>query len=148
MDALTELQIHHACEKLMMEYCYRVDSGVASTVADLFTEDCERKQGAQTTQGREALRAGFQVREDAKERISRHICHNTLLTIESETRAKGVTYLTLYREDGDPARKIGSMENQPVMVGDYWNDFVKTDDGWRIARQEIRIGFLRTEGKS
>jgi ketosteroid isomerase-like protein len=141
MGALSELQIQHACEKLMMEYCYRVDSGVASTVADLFTEDCVRIQGNNKTEGREALRAGFQMREDNKGRISRHVCHNTLLDITSETQAHGVTYLTLYRHDGEPERKFAPLE-RAEMVGDYCNDFVRTEGGWLIARQEIKFGFL------
>lgn len=147
MDALAELQIQHACEKLMMEYCYRVDSGVASTVADLFTEDCVRIQGRNQTNGREELRAGFQMREDNKGRISRHVAHNTLLNIESDTRASGVTYLTLYRYDGEEGKTWAPLE-QAQMVGDYCNEFVKTDKGWLIARQEIKFGFLNLEDNS
>lgn len=142
MDAQAELEIHHACLKLATRYCHVIDHGEGSKVADLFTEDGVWTSVENTMDGKDAIRAGFTARQDNKARMSRHVCHNFLLDIESETRAQGCVYLTLYRVDGDPDRKWSEL-NGPNLVGEYRDTFVKTEKGWLIERRETVANFVR-----
>ena len=142
MDAQTELEIHHACLKLVTRYCHVIDHGEGSKVADLFTEDGVWDSRENTMTGKQGILEEFTAREDNKGRMSRHVCNNFLLDIESPTRATGCVYFTLYRVDGDPARKWSEL-NGPDVVGEYRDTFVKTDEGWRIERRDVSANFLK-----
>ena len=77
--------------------------------------------------------------------MSRHVCNNLLIRVQDEDHAEGTVYLTLYRHDGDPERKISPLEG-PVVVGEYQDRFVRTDRGWRFAERISRFSFVREEG--
>ncbi|MCH8850460.1 MAG: nuclear transport factor 2 family protein [Chloroflexi bacterium] len=74
--------------------------------------------------------------------MSRHVCNDFLLNIIDEDHAEGTVYLTLYRHDGEPGRRLSPLEG-PQMVGEYRDRFVRTSEGWRFAHREIEISFLR-----
>lgn len=141
MDALQRMLIERECERLVTRYCHLVDHGQAAQVAELFTEDGAWASPEATVTGREQIRASFQRRQDAAARMSRHVCGNLLIDVEDADHASGVVYLTLYRHDGDPARRI-SPSAAPSVVGEYRDRFRRTPDGWRIARREVEVSFL------
>jgi uncharacterized protein (TIGR02246 family) len=143
MDDLQKLLIERACERLVTEYCHYVDHGEAARIADLFTEDGVWTGGQVVMKGREQLAAGFAQRQANAERMSRHVCQNFLCRVLDENTAEGVVYLTLYRHDGDPARRFSSLQGQPELVGEYRDRFVRTSEGWRIAERHTHVSFLR-----
>jgi ketosteroid isomerase-like protein len=106
MDDLERLLIERACARLVTEYCHFVDHGEAAKIADQFTEDGVWTSPENTMSGRDAIRRGSQIRQDNVERMSRHICNNLLVDVIDENNAKGVVYLTLYRHDGKPERRV------------------------------------------
>jgi ketosteroid isomerase-like protein len=143
MDDLQKLLIERECERLVTRYCHLVDHGQAARIADLFTEDGVWASPEATMTGREQIRAGFQRRQDNTARISRHVCCNLLIEVEDADHASGAVYLTLYRHDGDPARRV-SPSAAPQVIGEYRDRFERTPDGWRIARREVEVSFLGT----
>jgi hypothetical protein len=128
------------CVRLTAQYCHLIDHGEAARIAELFSEDGIWSSAKNTLTGREAIHDGFQVRQDAANRISRHVCCNALMEIHDEAHASGVVYVTLYRHDGEPEARVAPL-GAPAIVGEYRDAFVRTADGWRFARRDFIAAF-------
>ena len=107
----------------------------------LFTEDAEWAAPEGVVKGHAALLDHFGAREDQRGRKSKHICTNFWLEDVSETEASGGVYLTLYRDDGDPERERARVDG-PVLVGEYRDKYLLTNNGWRIAKRSVRVDFV------
>jgi uncharacterized protein (TIGR02246 family) len=142
MDDLRRLFIERACERLVTQYCHFVDHGQAGRIAELFTEDGVWTSPENTMTGREAIAHGFARRQANAARMSRHICENTLITVDDADQARGVCYLTLYRHDGAVERTT-SPSDVPAIVGEYRDAFARTATGWRFKRREIVVSFVK-----
>lgn len=142
MDDLERLLIERACARLVTEYCHFVDHGEAAKIAGQFTEDGVWASATDTRSGREAIAKSFGRRQDNAARMSRHVCSNLLIDVIDENNASGVVYLTLYRHDGDPARRVSPTE-APDIIGEYRDTFVRTSDGWRFKQREIHVSFSK-----
>jgi ketosteroid isomerase-like protein len=141
MDDVERLLIERECERLIVAYSHLIDMGEAARVAELFTEDGVWESADATMRGRAQIHAGFGRRQDNTARRSRHVCTNVAVAVTSATEATGLCYFTLYRADGvDTA--TAPVEG-PEIVGEYRDAFVRTDDGWRIARRTASAGFVR-----
>jgi len=141
MDDAERMLIERACARLVTQYCHLVDHGEASRIADLFTDDGVWASPENTMTGRAEIARGFSARERNQRRMSRHVCNNLLVDVESETAASGVVYLTLYRHDGEEGRATSPV-GAPALVGEYRDAFEKTADGWRFKRREIVVSFV------
>ena len=142
MDDMQRMLIERACARLVTEYCHFVDHGEAAKIADQFADDGVWASPRDVRTGREAIAKSFQKRQDNAARMSRHVCTNLLIDVIDENSATGVVYLTLYRHDGAPERRI-SPSDVPDVVGEYRDSFVRTTDGWRFKRREIHVSFAR-----
>jgi hypothetical protein len=142
MDQDERLRIELACQRLVTLYCHYVDHGHAARIAELFTEDGVWHSPEITMDGLEQIRKGFTLRQERRERMSRHVCNNVLIDVIDSDHAQGCVYLTLYRFDGDPDRKISPLEGASL-VGEYRDEFRRTPAGWCFSRREIHVSFLR-----
>ena len=97
-------------------------------------------------EGIDQIRRGFAQRQQNRARMSRHVCNNMLVEVLDADHARGCVYLTLYRHDGDEKRRVSPLQEQPQLVGEYRDQFVRTPEGWRFAEREIEVSFLRGEG--
>ena len=61
---------------------------------------------------------------------------------DSDT-ASAVTYLQLYRHDGEPGRRISPMAGLPEFVGEYHDTFRRTPDGWRFQTRRFVVVFAQ-----
>ena len=143
MDVSKRLEIESECARLVALYCHYVDHGEAARIADLFAKDGAWRSPEVTMQGVDEVRRGFASRQANTARMSRHVCNNLVVDVIDEDHAEGCVYLTLYRHDGEEGRALSPMEDQPVLVGEYRDRFVRTGDGWRFADREIGVSFLR-----
>lgn len=143
MDDMQRLLIERACARLVTEYCHLVDHGEAAKIAEQFVEDGVWASARDVRTGREAIAKSFQKRQDNTGRMSRHVCSNLLINVIDENNATGVVYLTLFRHDGDPARRV-SPSQLPDVVGEYRDSFVRTAQGWRFKRREVHVSFSGT----
>ena len=144
MDDLQRLLIERECERLVTLYCHHVDHGEAAKIADLFSQDGVWAGPGVRMQGKEQLRKGFGAREANTARMSRHVCNNLLLQVIDDDHAEGTVYLTLYRHDGEEGRRVSPLEG-PVLVGEYRDRFVRTEEGWRFEERRIFTSFLSEE---
>ena len=130
------LVIRQACEDLVLAYCDLVDSGMASLLPDLFTDDAVFEVPPQAPWDRAEIERRFNKREGMSQRVSRHVLTNVRIEVVSEDEASGHCYYTLYRHDGDGSGQPVPL-SAPAAVGDYRDRFRRTPNGWRIA---YRVG--------
>ncbi len=135
------VEIRRACEALSIAYARAVDFRDYDTFIDLFTEDGELDTGT-LLKGRAAIREAISRRP--YELRSRHVISNVFIDVLSDTEARGISYLTLYRHvgpeslKGTPAPLAG-----PAAVGHYEDRFEKTPQGWRFKRRRLQLAFRR-----
>ncbi|MER5987439.1 nuclear transport factor 2 family protein [Streptomyces sp. NPDC001787] len=139
LDPLEQLLAERACERLVIEFVRRLDLGDPSTVAELFTPDgrWDWPAGERRVQGREALRSYFGSRPS--DRLSRRMCTNTLVTVDSPTTASSTTYFATYRVDG--ATDTLPSPRLPANVGHYEDTFRRTDGVWLLASRTLVLAF-------
>lgn len=130
-----------ACEALSVAYARAIDFRDYDTFVDLFTEDGELDTGT-VLKGRAAIREAISHRPD--ELRSRHVITNVFVDVLSDTEARGISYLTLYRHVGPESLKNGPVPlTGPAAVGHYEDRFVKTPEGWRFKRRRLQLAFRR-----
>jgi hypothetical protein len=143
-DELRRLLDERACERLLVEYCRRVDFGEAGRIADLFVEDGTWQGTDLLLTGRDEIRAWFQRREGVTRRVSRHVCTNVAVDLVRPDEAVSLSYLVNYRHDraeGDTALPVPT--EVPKYVGELRDRFRRTPDGWRFAARQVDVAFVR-----
>ncbi|MFD7297749.1 nuclear transport factor 2 family protein [Streptomyces sp. NPDC059897] len=137
---LERLLAERACERLILELVRRLDLGDPGTVCDLFTPDgvWEWPYDSRRIEGREALRAYFGGRP--ADRLSRRMCTNILVTVDSPDTATATTYFATYRVDGYSGDAIVPTR-LPANVGHYEDTFRKLDGRWLLASRTLILPF-------
>ena len=118
--------IERECERLVLDFAYFSDHREYESLGALFTEQgiMIRPSGVRL-EGRDAIVAAY--RATPADRITRHICSNIRITVESADRARGTTYATVYSNSTTPR------------IGEFDDEFLRTPDGWRIAARMARF---------
>jgi hypothetical protein len=132
--------IEQACARLVLEAAAANDRQDFAAFARCFAEDGSlSRPGAAPLRGRAAIAASYASRP--KTRITRHVCSNILIEVESATAARGITYVVLYAGDGAaaPDGHFGVAAEARRLVGEFADRFIATRDGWRIAERSARF---------
>jgi hypothetical protein len=139
MDPLPRMLAEHECQRLLVSFIHRLDLGEPGSVAELFTPDgvWEWPAGDRRVQGRENLRAYFASRP--VDRMSRRLCTNVLVEVESPTSARATSYLVTYRVDG--YRGVMVPPPAPANVGHYEDTFEHCEGQWLLARRVTVLPF-------
>ncbi len=141
MDEIGKLVIEQACTRLILRYAALLDASQWDEVAALYIPEGRMSRPTAPDDfivGREAILASFKARSP---RISRHICSNIFVTVESETRASALSQILLYT--GTAATDGGApiQSAAPPMVGTYQDIMDKTADGWRFDSRRGSLDF-------
>ncbi|MFJ5138912.1 nuclear transport factor 2 family protein [Streptomyces sp. NPDC088707] len=139
LDPMERLLAERACERLVIEFVHRLDLGDPGSVAELFTPDgtWQWPAGDRRINGRDALRLYFGSRP--ADRLSRRICTNILVTVDSAATATALTYFTTYRVDGYSEGLVPPQP--PVQVGHYEDTLRKVDATWLITTRTLHLAF-------
>ncbi|MFI1769812.1 nuclear transport factor 2 family protein [Streptomyces sp. NPDC020800] len=139
-DPVERLLAERACERLIVELVRRLDLGEPSTVSDLFTPDgvWEWPYDQRRIEGREALREYFGSRP--VDRLSRRMCTNILVTVDSPDTARATTYFATYRVDGYTEGSLVA-PRLPANIGHYEDTFRKVDGIWLLASRTLVLPF-------
>lgn len=131
LDRMERLLAERACERLIVEFVRRLDLGDPSSVADLFTPDgvWQWPHGDRRVEGRDALRRYFGSRP--KDRLSRRMSTNILVTVDSASEATATSYFATYRIDGYTGGMVPPV--LPANVGHYEDTFRKVDGTWLLV---------------
>jgi ketosteroid isomerase-like protein len=145
---LQRLVSEHACERLVYEYARLVDSGRASRIPDLFTDDAVwTGADGRSMNGRAELVSGFSGREALARRQSRHVITNVIVDVGDDEGATGIAYLINYRHDAaEGVAENPAPAGHPKFVGDYHLSFRCVGGKWRIASLRFDLAFLRRRG--
>lgn len=137
---MEHLLAERACERLILELVRRLDLGEPSTVCDLFTPDGVWKwpYDQRRIEGRAALREHFGSRP--VDRLSRRLCTNILVTVDSPDTASAITYFATYRVDGYTEGALVE-PRLPANIGHYQDTFRKIDGSWLLATRTLILPF-------
>jgi SnoaL-like domain len=133
--------IQRACERLVVEAAYRIDHQDYAGFAALFVPEVGTlsRPGGAPLVGPEAIRRAYEARPAS--RITRHLCTNIRITVESAQRARGLSYVLLFSGNtaAPPPDHFGWTADSPQRFGEFEDDFEHTVDGWRIRSRQARF---------
>jgi hypothetical protein len=126
MTDLEIMAIERACERLVLDFAGFSDRQAYESLASLFIEHGTlTRPSGDVLIGHEAIVRSYQSRP--RQHVTRHICTNIRITVESNDRARGFTYAIVYSADSNPR------------IGEFEDDFLRTPEGWRIAARNARF---------
>jgi ketosteroid isomerase-like protein len=137
---MTDTSTERACERLVLDFAYFSDRQDYEAVAQLFTLDgTMMRPTGDLLAGRIAIIKSYQSRP--ADRITRHVCTNIRITVETPDRARGLTYALLYSANANelPEAHFGLRAEPRHLIGEFEDEFVRTQDGWRIAARRARF---------
>jgi hypothetical protein len=145
MSALSDIEklvAERACERLIYEFAEAIDLRNDAHLENLFTTDATyaRPTDPNTViSGRDVIVKGFVARPGG--RVTRHICSNVVITIDSADRAHGVSRVVLIAGPTEPAAhaQFGYKADARQLIGEYDDEFVKTAEGWRFSSRRGRV---------
>lgn len=118
--------------RLLYDYCRGLDTMDLELATSMFTEDCDVDFGPASdmrVSGSRALKDWLAMLWQWTR--TAHQLSNVQLWFDSETAARGLSYVIAWHELPD-----GS---STTLYGQYHDRFVRTENGWRIIRRELRM---------
>jgi len=125
--------IEAACQRLAAAFCQTSDANEADLYEALFTADARfiRPDGELRT----ARAIGDALRQRPAAMGVWHLSGNAIVDVEGPNQASGVGNLMVVRHD----RNTGV--TQPPVYASYRDEYVLTDEGWKIAQRQVRLAF-------
>ena len=142
-DSLETTDIVRRCTELIVRYTHFADLGDLRRVPELFTVDGIWATPAEEHKGQRALCERFQRMADEAQSmqwVTRHVCSNMLIEVQSAVEATATVYLTLYMRVG--AGDGAGANLAPLKIGQYHDRMVRTTDGWRFAERRCSYAFV------
>ncbi|MCI3207375.1 MULTISPECIES: nuclear transport factor 2 family protein [Pandoraea] len=142
-QSLDALRAKQACHDLVMRFVLCNDRRDPHGLAALFAEKgvLVRPNG-ETLVGRAAIAAAYADRPAG--RLTRHLVGNVLIDVTSATGAIGSSTVLLWSGSAqDVPGPFGRPAQGRQVMGEFEDTFVRTAQGWRIARREARFTFVR-----
>jgi len=138
-DDLVGESDYTALTRLALEVAWRVDSGEASSLTDLFTEDGSIATLGEPSVGHDAIRAWGQMMDtDSPIPGVRHVLTNFRFVADGDDRAVGTMYVTAYL--------AGTREKDrttPFAMGRGTDHYRRTATGWKVTSRIFEPYFLR-----
>lgn len=117
------------CARLVALYANLNDEARWDKVAALYAEDGAMARPTAPDvliSGRAAILAAFTARPP---RLTRHVCSNVVIDVESPTSARGTSAMVLFTA------------GNPPIVGSFHDRFVLTTEGWRFSERRGSLTF-------
>lgn len=132
-----------ACSKLCNQFAVFNDAGRHEELAGLFIEEGRYARPLDPENfvlGRAPILAAFKARPQDK--VFRHLITNIVIDVLDAKSARGLCYVTLFSgSTNNPAEKFGLKANPSILIGEYHDEFVLTDLGWRFSKRAGRLIF-------
>ncbi|MDR0780726.1 MAG: nuclear transport factor 2 family protein [Pseudomonadales bacterium] len=143
MSTLNIDAIEHACQRLINRFAVYNDLGEFDKLAALFSTDGAFARPTAPEDfivGRDNILHSFTSRPAGK--LTRHLITNTVIEVQDADHASAISYVTQFSATpGNPA-KFGLKANSTQLVGEYYDNFVRTPEGWRIAKRSGRVALM------
>jgi hypothetical protein len=134
------MNLEQVCTRLVLDYVYFNDTQNYEELARLFAEDgVFIRPNGDSVSGRNAILNSYRSRPAG--RLTRHICTNIRITPTSANRASGLTYAIVYSANPNetPVQHFGLKADGRTLIGEFEDEFVRTDEGWRFASRRARF---------
>jgi hypothetical protein len=133
---MDDARIGQACQELILTITQHVDHGEAEDAAALFADDGVLARAGKEFSGKDQLVEAY---TDPPSRLVRHINGGSVVTVADADHAGAVTYFIAYRHetDGEPA-EVPAPLGQPFSVGEWHDEFVRTEAGWRFSSRRTK----------
>ena len=142
LSALERVEIERACERLTCVYVRALDLGDMNAAADCFAEHgsmARPMNPGQVIQGREAVRASLLTRPKAL--LTKHLCTNVMIDVESRDSARGLSYLTMVAATPPEGAVPPFVSSGPVYFGEMQDRFVRENGAWKFLERRGSIQF-------
>jgi hypothetical protein len=116
---------------LVNEYAWLVDHARARKLDRIFSGEAELSIRGTAYRGPDGLTADAGWREQRSGRKTHHQVTNVRLEVVDRDHVTGTAGLVLH------VVKSGSRGTYVDLVGEYHDEFVRTDSGWRIGRRRL-----------
>jgi ketosteroid isomerase-like protein len=129
-----------ACQRLVIESAAHNDARDWAALAGLYAEDAvlTRPSGEQIV-GRAAIEASYAA--GPPNRRTRHVVSNFRFDSAYDSSARGDASVVIYSWDATAERdpRFGYPLDSRVVVGDFEDEFVRTQQGWRIGARRASL---------
>lgn len=142
MDA-EQLAAAQACRDVVVASAHTVDARDFDAFAALFTDDAVLvRPNGDTLRGRDAILAAYRQRDPA--RLTRHVIGSHAVELVDACTARSRCYVIVWggHADDTPTPQ-GRPADATQMVGEFADELVRTDAGWRIRRRDASFAFFR-----
>ncbi len=132
-DAILATQA--VCKDLAVRTAYFADLQDYESFVQLFTEDATlTRPGGEPLVGRQAILASYLAKP--ADRLTRHFVTNTVVYDITPDTASMNSYVLLWSSSTDqPLETFGRKANARQVAGEFIDQVVLTDEGWKIAQR-------------
>ncbi|MEM9036644.1 MAG: nuclear transport factor 2 family protein [Actinomycetota bacterium] len=131
MDAVEELLARQSIADVMHAYCRCADQNHNDEQAELFAEDGVADWGRGELRGRAAISA-FLAEALSKYSATSHHVSNIEIDFADDDHASATSYVIAWHRHVEPGVE------DFTLLGRYDDEWVRTAEGWRIARRGLR----------
>jgi hypothetical protein len=136
MNAEERSHIEQECRDLVNRLVHYSDHLRKKEASELFATDGTWVRSGKAYVGRAAITESFTI---SPTEYVRHLATGTLIDVDDNSHARGVTYYIVYRHDpGTAEPKLPMPLGMPFSMGEWHDRFVRTDEGWRFAHREVQ----------
>lgn len=137
--------IEHACSRLQARYCILADRGDVEGFTALFTPDASiTVPDAPSFCGQAAIGASMRMLASLGVTM-RHLMTNSVVEVTGPDSAVGVCYLTVFNSAEPPDAGGCRPSDIPSTVGEYADEFRRTQGGWRFSSRTLKRVFRRAD---
>lgn len=138
LDEAGTAAIQVACAMLVARYGHLADQRSHEAFAELFAPDGEWIRPGMHLRGREAI---FRFMESwPAQALTRQVAGSIHIEVANQDRASGLSYSTVYR-DRRFTGLLPALLQQPEMVVDYRDSYVRIANRWHFARRHTTVVF-------
>ena len=142
VELVDEMQIEHACTRLIQRFALLNDAGDFESLAAMFTEDgvfARPSAPNDPIHGRHNILRAFQARS---RRLSRHLTSNIVIDVLSATEAQAISYIILY---ASAAKEEGPVASPPHLIGTF-RDRIRLVNGRWLFSERLGQVYLKIAG--
>lgn len=146
LEPLERLLAEKACRDLVLAAARAVDAQDYRALAALFAPDGELvRPGGEPLRGPQAVFDSYAAKDP--HRLTQHLVTNHEVQVTSATTARSCCRVILWASRRDEAlTPRGRRADEAQQIGEIDDEFVRTPEGWRIARRSARFTMFRDAG--
>ncbi|WP_432827999.1 nuclear transport factor 2 family protein [Dactylosporangium sp. CA-092794] len=133
-----DLDVREALLTTVTALWFDIDHRNGANAAGFFTPDAELRFSAASFRGTAAIEDVYANRAARGPRVSRHIVTNLHVIEHRLHRARAVSVLLLFAEDGEAPRP----STAPTLIADVYDQFEHRDGRWLIDSRRIENLFI------